>query len=137
MNTINPQITSLGVQRSDTRGGERTESNSVPVDTKNGKGLPQVEAKNVANGMESSKESAKQADARDPLVEAVAKLNDYIQTVQRDLMFSLDEASGESVISVVDRHSLKVIRQIPNEVILTLAQKLNNEEPLLLFSAQV
>jgi flagellar protein FlaG len=52
-------------------------------------------------------------------------------------MFSLDEESGESVISVVDRQSSKVIRQIPNEVILTLAQKLNNEEPLLLFSAQV
>ncbi len=133
MNTINPQVTSSGVQRSDTRGGERTESNSVPADMNNGKGLPQVEAKDVAKG----KEGASDVAAKDPLVDAVAKLNDYIQTVQRDLMFSLDEESGESVISVVDRQSSKVIRQIPNEVILTLAQKLNNEEPLLLFSAQV
>jgi flagellar protein FlaG len=133
MNTINPQITPPGVQRSDTRGGERTDSNLVPADMKNGKELPQVEAKDVAN----TKEVTKEVDAKDPLVDAVAKLNDYIQTVQRDLMFSLDEGSGESVISVVDRQSSKVIRQIPNEVVLTLAQKLNNEEPLLLFSAQV
>jgi flagellar protein FlaG len=133
MNTINPQITPPSVQRSDTRGGERTDSNLVPPDTKNGKGLPQVEAKVVAN----TQEVAKEVDAKDPLVDAVAKLNDYIQTLQRDLKFTLDEDSGKSVISVIDRQSSKVIRQIPNEIVLNLAQKLNNEEPLLLFSAQV
>jgi flagellar protein FlaG len=133
MNTINPQFTSPGVQRSDTRGGERTDSNLAPAGTTNGKGLPQVEAKNVAN----TQEVAKEVDAKDPLVDAVAKLNDYIQTLQRDLRFSLDEDSGKSVISVIDRQSSKVIRQIPNEIVLNLAQKLSNEEPLLLFSAQV
>jgi hypothetical protein len=68
MNTINPQVTSSGVQRSDTRGGERTESNSVPADMNNGKGLPQVEAKDVAKG----KEGASEVAAKDPLVDAVA-----------------------------------------------------------------
>ena len=133
MNTINPQFTSPGVQRSDTRGGERMDSNLAPADTANGKGLPQVEAKIVAN----TQEVAKEVDAKDPLVDAVAKLNDYIQTLQRDLKFTLDEDSGKSVISVIDRQSSKVIRQIPNEIVLNLAQKLSNEEPLLLFSAQV
>lgn len=133
MNTINPQITPPSVQRSDTRGGERMDSNLAPADTANGKGLPQVEAKVVAN----TQEVAKEVDAKDPLVDAVAKLNDYIQTLQRDLKFTLDEDSGKSVISVIDRQSSKVIRQIPNEIVLNLAQKLNNEEPLLLFSAQV
>lgn len=133
MNTINPQFTPPGVQRSDTRGGERMDSNLAPADTANGKGLPQVEAKVVAN----TQEVAKEVDAKDPLVDAVAKLNDYIQTLQRDLKFTLDEDSGKSVISVIDRQSSKVIRQIPNEIVLNLAQKLNNEEPLLLFSAQV
>jgi flagellar protein FlaG len=109
------------------------DSNLAPADTANGKGLPQVEAKNVAN----TQEVAKEVDAKDPLVDAVAKLNDYIQTLQRDLKFTLDEDSGKSVISVIDRQSSKVIRQIPNEIVLNLAQKLNNEEPLLLFSAQV
>ena len=74
---------------------------------------------------------------KDRLEKAVAQLNDYIQSVQRDLRFSLDEGSGRSVISVVDSRSSEVIRQIPLEVTLTLAQKLNNDEPLLLFSAQV
>jgi len=128
MNTINPQGTSSNVQRSETRGGERTDAKSNPV-VKSGKELPQMEAKNVSQ--------VKETDSREQLAQAVAKLNDYIQVVQRDLQFSLDESSGESVISVVDRRSSEVIRQIPAEVTLHLAQKLNNEEPLLLFSAQV
>jgi flagellar protein FlaG len=128
MNSINPQSTPSNVQRSETRGGERTEAKPNPVEN-SGKDLPQLEAKDVSE--------VKENDSRDQLAQAVAKLNDYIQDVQRDLHFSLDESSGESVISVVDRHSSEVIRQIPAEVTLHLAQKLNNEEPLLLFSAQV
>lgn len=128
MNITNPQSTSSNVQRSETRGGERTDAKSNPV-VDSGKDLPQSEAKDVSE--------AKESDSRGQLAQAVAKLNDYIQDVQRDLQFSLDESSGESVISVVDRHSSEVIRQIPAEVTLLLAQKLNNEEPLLLFSAQV
>jgi flagellar protein FlaG len=133
MNTINPQVTPQGVQRSDVRGGERTDAISIPSST--GKDLPSVAATNGLQGQDVA--ASKDAQANQQLPNAVAKLNEYIQTVQRDLMFSLDESSGEAVIAVVDRQSLKVIRQIPSEIALTLAQKLNNEEPLSLFSAQV
>ncbi len=71
------------------------------------------------------------------LEQAVTQLNDYVQSIQRDLHFSLDEASGESVITVVDRESQKFIRQIPAEGALQLARNLNQEEPMMLFSAQV
>ena len=110
------------------QGGERADAKSTTV-VDSGKVLPQLEAKGVPE--------AKETDTNRQLAQAVARLNDYIQSVQRDLRFSLDESSGESVITVVDRHSSEVIRRIPAEVTLLLAQKLNNEEPLLLFSAQV
>jgi flagellar protein FlaG len=128
MNTINPQVIPAGVQRGNAAGGERMDARSTPAGI-NGKDLPQVPAKEET--------VSREVDAAQALPNAVARLNEYIQTVNRDLMFSLDETSGESVISVVDRESSKVIRQIPAEVMLTLAQKLNNEEPLSLFSAQV
>jgi flagellar protein FlaG len=128
MNIINPQSTPQNVQRSEMQGGERADAKSNTV-VDSGKVLPQLEAKGVPE--------AKETDTNRQLAQAVAKLNDYIQSVQRDLRFSLDESSGESVITVVDRHSSEVIRRIPAEVTLLLAQKLNNEEPLLLFSAQV
>ncbi|GAA6134923.1 flagellar protein FlaG [Oceaniserpentilla sp. 4NH20-0058] len=69
--------------------------------------------------------------------EAVSKLNEYVQKTQRDLDFRLDEDSGKTVISVYDRHSEQLVRQIPNEAALEMAKKLNSEEPTLLFSAQV
>jgi len=49
----------------------------------------------------------------------------------------LDEDAGLTIIRVFDKATDELIRQIPNEEAVSLAQKLNEEEPLLLFSAQV
>lgn len=69
--------------------------------------------------------------------DAVARLKDYVQNTQRSLNFSLDESSGITVISVYDASTQELIRQIPSEEAVSLAQKLNQEEPLTLFRAQV
>lgn len=76
------------------------------------------------------------ADARENVEAAVAKLNDYIQSTKRDLKFEVDEDSGRTVITVFDSATQEVIRQIPPDVVKDLAQKLNGEEPLRLFSAR-
>lgn len=69
--------------------------------------------------------------------DAVSKLNEYVQRTQRDLDFRLDEDSGRTVISVYDRKSEQLVRQIPDEVALEMAKKLNSEEPPMLFNAQI
>ena len=56
--------------------------------------------------------------------QAVEQLNDYVQSLQRDLRFSLDEELGRAVVRVIDRSSQEVIRQIPNETALQLARNL-------------
>lgn len=71
------------------------------------------------------------------LSEAVSKINQYVQNMERTLDFQVDEDSGRTVIKVFDSESEKLIRQIPSELALTLAQKLNDDEPTLLFSAKV
>jgi len=68
---------------------------------------------------------------------SIAKLNDYLQNSQRKLEFKVDEESGETVVRVYKQHSDELIRQIPNEEAVALADKLSSEEPLMLFSAQV
>lgn len=68
--------------------------------------------------------------------EAVSKLNDYVQSTQRDLFFSFNDSVNKTVVTVVDRNTDKVVRQIPNEVAISIAASLNEEEPLRLFSAQ-
>ena len=54
----------------------------------------------------------------------VESLNNYLQTVQRDLQFSVDDASGRTVITVMDSENKEVIRQIPPESVLALADTL-------------
>ena len=57
---------------------------------------------------------------------AVTQLNTYVQTINRELQFSIDEASGHTVIKVLDALSGQVIRQMPSEEALALA---NTVEP--------
>ncbi|MCV6613436.1 MAG: flagellar protein FlaG [Cellvibrionaceae bacterium] len=73
--------------------------------------------------------------AQQDLEKAVSRLNDYVQSTQRDLRFSMDEGTGQTVITVLDRNTSEVIRQLPDQVVLDLAKKLNQEEPIKLFSA--
>ena len=71
------------------------------------------------------------------LDQAVSRLNDFVQTVQRDLQFEVDNDSGKTIVRVVDQQTEQVIRQIPDDVALKLAEKLQQEEPLTLFNIEV
>jgi flagellar protein FlaG len=55
----------------------------------------------------------------------MSQLSSYVQNVQRNLNFSIDESSGQTVIKVIDSESEEVIRQIPSEEMLALARRLN------------
>ncbi|WP_375177771.1 flagellar protein FlaG [Marinobacter mobilis] len=68
---------------------------------------------------------------------AVSKLNDFVQTVQRDLQFEVDNDLGQTIVRVVDQQTQEVIRQMPDEVALRLAEKLQQDEPLTLFNLKV
>ncbi|MDX5385836.1 MAG: flagellar protein FlaG [Marinobacter sp.] len=62
--------------------------------------------------------------------QAVSDLNDYVQSVGRDLQFQVDEDSGRSIIRVLDSQTQEVIRQIPSEEALALARTLSQTESL-------
>ncbi|WP_148863254.1 flagellar protein FlaG [Marinobacter fonticola] len=74
---------------------------------------------------------------RESLDQAVSRLNDFVQTVQRDLQFEVDNDSGKTIVRVVDQQTDKVVRQIPDDVALRLAEKLQQDEPLTLFYIEV
>ena len=60
------------------------------------------------------------------LDDAVSQINSYVQNVQRDLSFSVDEGSGRTIIKVIDSESGKLVRQIPSEEVLALATYLQD-----------
>ena len=102
---------------------ERTE---VTAAEKSGQSLPLENVVKVAAETDSQQ-----------VEHAVSKLNEYVQNTARSLNFQVDDESGKTVIKVYDRESDQLIRQIPNELVLELARRLNEEEPSLLFEAQV
>lgn len=71
------------------------------------------------------------ANGRRSLNDAVSRLREQAQSVQRNLEFSVDEASGETVVKVVAADTGEVIRQIPSEVALRLAESLKDAGNLL------
>lgn len=71
--------------------------------------------------------SAAENKALDPeqLQAAVEKAQKSLQAVARDITFSLNEKAGAVVIKIMDRESNELIRQIPSEEFLKLAEMLN------------
>ena len=60
------------------------------------------------------------------LNDVVTSLNTSIQSVQRNLEFSIDKELGEIVIKVTDKNTKEVVRQIPSEEALKLARNLKD-----------
>ncbi len=59
------------------------------------------------------------------LRKSVSDVNEYVQNVQRNLEFSIDKDSGDTVIRVVDAQTGEVIRQLPPERVLQMAKNLD------------
>ncbi len=58
------------------------------------------------------------------VIEAASAISSFVQNVSRELRFDVDEQSGKTVITVMDRNTDQVIRQIPGEEVLALARVL-------------
>lgn len=65
--------------------------------------------------------------APERLEAAVSKLNDYVQSIRRTLSFSIEESTGRTVIEVYDAETEELIRQIPPEETLKLAELIDEQ----------
>lgn len=68
---------------------------------------------------------------RDDLVKAVSDIREFVQASQRKLDFSIDDSTGRVVVKVIATESGDVIRQLPSETALKLAQSLSEVSSLL------
>ena len=97
--------------------------------------LAQPQTLSAAEQASQAKETKESQNEK--LISAVSKLNDYVQNVQRDLQFEVDSELGQTIVRVVDQKTQQVIRQMPDELALRLAEKLQQDEPLTLFNIKV
>lgn len=73
--------------------------------------------KNVSEQLRISKNPVATADVN----QAVSKVNDFVKQIGRNLEFSVDESSGRVIITVRESETGKIIRQIPPEELLVIA----------------
>lgn len=81
-------------------------------------GQPRSDTEAKAAEKPSSKVDEQAVDA------AVGQLNEFAQSIQRQLEFSVDEESGKTVIKVIDKESGQTIRSIPSEEVLAMQKRL-------------
>ena len=100
----------------------KTDNATTPADV-GGKELPLEHVSGSENLVAMDKPQAR--------TEAVVEeVNQFVQSVQRDLHFSVDEDSGMTVIRVRDKESGELIRQIPEDIFLNMAQNLKDSKSI-------
>jgi flagellar protein FlaG len=70
------------------------------------------------------RQAEKAEETSEPLNEVVSELNNLVRDLHRELRFSVDDESGETMIKVVDSKTDEVVRQIPSEEMVRLHQRL-------------
>ncbi len=66
-----------------------------------------------------------QAEEQKAIEEVASKLQDFVNLIDKQLQFRVDDDSGRHVVTVSDKLSGDVIRQIPSEEVLRLARNLS------------
>ncbi len=93
----------------------RVQSNSNTVNRASAKVVPIND--NVSAQLNAEKNQTNVAD----LKKVASKVNDFVKEIGRSLEFSVDEASGRVIITVRESETGKIVRQIPPEELLAIA----------------
>lgn len=69
------------------------------------------------------------ATSAEDVKRAAQKLETFMQSMNRYLEFRVDEDSGRTVVTVKDRNTGEILRQIPSEEVMRLAHNLGGKTP--------
>ena len=112
-NVSNSTMLSYVSRLAETEQSKTTVAKPQGKETVGSSGMVEPQAFNVA---------VKQEPSASTVEQALDVINRAMVIEQRSLSFSVDEASGRSVIKVVDQKTEQLIRQIPTEEVLRVAQ---------------
>jgi len=76
-------------------------------------------------------QKAEDAEKSVDMTDLVERFRSQVQSIQRDLNFSVDDSTGDVVVQVIDGDSGKVVRQIPSAEILRLTERLDEMRSLM------
>ena len=93
-----------------------------------------IEARQSLSGQQQSVPPTKESSqpSNQQLEQAATNMNKHVQSLTRDLHFSVDADTGETIIRVVDSESQRTIRTIPSDEFLSMSKQLNQSVGMLL-----
>lgn len=140
---INNSSTVVSNATAITKGPERsnTKSKEVDIDTQQTEQLPAVEpaenankavnAERVASGLKQEQLAKESEQSMQEKVEtAIENIRGFIQENQRALDFDVAHESNRVIISVIDRQTNEVIRQIPPEDAIELSERIKRGDDI-------
>ncbi len=71
------------------------------------------------------------ADDPEALAKAIERIESFMQRVSRDLEFQVDDETGKTVVTVYVRGTDQVVRQIPPEEMLEVAERMREVQGVL------
>lgn len=87
----------------------------------------------AANTVVETQENSTQADSQDrssnndrSIEEALQEVQEFVQNQARNLAFDIDDDTNRSIVTVSDTESGEVIRQIPSDEVLQLAERIQS-----------
>ncbi len=98
-----------------------------PLSSPEASGVPR-QVKVVAPPVQEKALSAQTLQAISPeqLSAAVSSVREYIEPINSNLEFSVNDETDQVIIKVVDRATKEVIRQIPSEEMIAIAKALDS-----------
>lgn len=109
------------------------EESKAPVEEKQltvAPSKPQLDAAKVIQ------QQAKQEPSAKELKRLTEELQSKLGGVNSQLLFSIDQTTGSSIVKIMDRATQEVIRQIPSEEMLQIAKGLDRYKEGLLISSK-
>lgn len=105
----------------------------APFNPSGARNAPQVTRENARQPEKIVAVNGAQAAPEPQKIEAVAeRLESYLRSVSRSLEFRVDTASGRTVVSVRDSETGDLIRQIPGDEVLRLAEMADDQTIVLM-----
>ena len=108
------------VQQNETSDSNERSLQSVSESTDNQGNVIQ----NLSQVLQDTSDIENRAGNEMQLGDAISRVESFLQGQNRNLTFSIDENTERSVVTVLDSDSGDVIRQIPSEELLVLAERI-------------
>ncbi|MCG7643844.1 MULTISPECIES: flagellar protein FlaG [unclassified Alteromonas] len=108
------------VQQNETSDSNERSLQSVSESTDNQGNVIQ----NLSQVLQATSDIENRAGNEMQLDDAISRVESFLQGQNRNLTFSIDENTERSVVTVLDSDSGDVIRQIPSEELLVLAERI-------------